>query len=147
MLVSPAAIRTEAVPPLQNATPEERLQLHLAHHERESWRPSSDPAVVAKQSALTRRVMGPDRDELLETQMAELQVPTLVLFGTLDRITPPELGRFYRQLLPRCSLMLVYDAAHEIDADRPEAFVDVVSDFLTRHEGFLVKEQSSLINP
>jgi hypothetical protein len=42
---------------------------------------------------------------------------------------------------------LVYDAGHAVDADRPEAFVSVVSDFLQRHEAFLVNRQSGLIHP
>ena len=34
-----------------------------------------------------------------------------------------------------------------IDADRPEAFASVVSDFLERHEQFVVTRSSSLIDP
>jgi len=70
-----------------------------------------------------------------------------VLFGTEDRMIPPEMGRVYRQILPNCHLVLVYDAGHVIDGDRPEAFVSVVSDFLERREQFVVTRTSSLINP
>ena len=57
------------------------------------------------------------------------------------------MGRVYREKMPNCNYILVYDAGHEVDADRPEAFVSVVSDFLQRHEAFLVNRQSGLINP
>lgn len=79
--------------------------------------------------------------------MPTLNLPTLVLFGTLDRSIPPEMGRIYREMMPNCHLVLVYDAGHAIDMDRPEAFASVVEDFLQRHEGFIVTAQSSLIYP
>ena len=89
----------------------------------------------------------PVRDEALESRMPALHIPVLVLFGTMDRMIPPEMGRMYSEKLPNCHLILVYDAGHEVDADRPEAFVSVVGDFLQRHEGFLINRQSGLINP
>jgi hypothetical protein len=44
-------------------------------------------------------------------------------------------------------LMYVYDASHEIAQDRPEAFVDVMSDFIRRGMNFLVNDKDRLINP
>ena len=79
--------------------------------------------------------------------MREMGVPTLVLFGTADRLIPPSLAHLYRELLPNCHLVMVYDAAHAIDADRPEAVAEVVEDFLTHREQFLVKRTSDLIHP
>ncbi len=118
-----------------------------AHPERQAPLPPPDPAMRAKQQALVRRVMGPPRDEALEGRMPGLHVPVLVVFGTMDRMIPPEMGRLYCEKLPNCHLILMYDAGHEADADRPEAFVSVVSDFIQRHEAFLVNRQSGLINP
>jgi pimeloyl-ACP methyl ester carboxylesterase len=79
--------------------------------------------------------------------MARLDLPVLVLFGTSDQVIPPEMGRVYREKLPRCSFVLVYDAGHAIDADRPEAFTAVVGEFLERGEGYLVRQESGLIYP
>jgi pimeloyl-ACP methyl ester carboxylesterase len=147
VLAAPAAIRpAEAVSP-QTLSPEERLALLYAHPERQTSAPPLDAAILAKQQALVRRLIGPARDEALERRLAGLHVPVLVLFGTLDRMIPPEMGRLYCEKLPNCHLILVYDAGHAVDADRPEAFVSVVSDFLQHHEGFLVNRQSGLINP
>ena len=103
--------------------------------------------MAAKQQALVARLFGPPRDPALEAQMARLEVPTLVLFGTEDRLTPPELGRHYRAILPNCHLVLVYDAAHALDADRPEAFAALVTDFVARREQFVVREESGLRYP
>lgn len=138
VLVGPAAIRLDRPSP-------DPFVLY-AHPERQPEQPAPTPEVSEKQRALTRRLLGPLRDEDLEARMAELTVPVLVVFGTLDAVMPPELGRNYKELLPNCNLVFLYDAAHEADADRPEAFVSLVNDFLGRHEVFVIKEGSDLIN-
>jgi pimeloyl-ACP methyl ester carboxylesterase len=148
VLAAPAAIRPEGQrPPLQTLSAEERMALLYAHPERQAPMLPPDPAVLAQQQALVSRLIGPARDQALESRLPGLQVPVLVLFGTLDRMIPPEMGRLYCEKLPNCHLVLVYDAGHAVDADRPEAFVSVVEDFLQHHEGFLVNRQSGLINP
>jgi pimeloyl-ACP methyl ester carboxylesterase len=139
VLVAPAAIRPEGGPP--RSPGEFRL---YAHPERQQPQPV-EPEVQSQQMTLARRVMGPARDADLEARMAELNLPVLVVFGTLDTVLPPEMGRHYKEILPNCSLVFLYDAAHEADADRPEAFAALVNDFLARHEGFLVTTKSSLI--
>lgn len=77
--------------------------------------------------------------------MPELNVPVLTIFGTLDEFLPSHLARHYRELLPNCHTVFVYDAAHEVDADRPEAFVALVNDFYDRHEAFIVNTKSSAL--
>lgn len=146
VLAAPAAIRPEGGGRAAVA-PEDRLGLLYAHPERQPPRPPPDPAIIAKQEALLARLASPPRDPELEGRLPDLNVPTLVLFGTLDRSIPPEMGRIYREHMPNCHLVLVYDAGHALDMDRPEAFASVVRDFLQRHEGFIVTAQSALINP
>jgi len=147
ILVAPAAIRPEGARPPQALSPEALMARLYAHPERQAPLPPPDSAIRAKQQALVRRIMGPPHDEALESRMPSLNVPVLVVFGTMDRMIPPEMGRLYCAKLPNCHLVLLYDAAHEADADRPEAFVSVASDFIQRHEAFLVNRQSGLINP
>jgi pimeloyl-ACP methyl ester carboxylesterase len=88
----------------------------------------------------------PSRQET-EAQLASLGVPTLVVFGTKDGVISPELGRVYREKMPNCNYVLVYDAGHEVAADRPDAFVSLAGDFLERREAFIVNEKSSLLHP
>ena len=57
------------------------------------------------------------------------------------------MGRRYKELLPNSHLVLVYDAAHAIAADRPEAFAEVVEDFLERHEAFVISRADTVIYP
>ncbi len=144
VLAAPAAIQPEQSIRVPAA---ERQGLMYAHPERQPVMPPLDPAVRAKQEALVNRLMGPPRDEAMESLFPSLTMPVLVLFGTLDRVIPPDMGRIYREKLPNCHFMLLYDAAHALDADRPEAFASVVSDFLKRRESFIVNTGSGLINP
>ncbi len=141
VLVGPAAIRSES-----GMLPREQLRFY-AHPERQGSLPPVSDEVREKQMALTRRIMGPSRDEELETRMRELNVPVLVVFGTLDNVIPPEMGRHYRELLPNCNLVFLYDAAHEADADRPEAYAALVNDFLERQDAFLVTTRSGQLHP
>jgi pimeloyl-ACP methyl ester carboxylesterase len=146
VLESPAAIRPAGARP-PSGTPQEVARLIYAHPERVPSRPAADPAVQSKNALLVGRLRGPDRDPALEQLMPGITVPVLVLFGTLDRLMPPELGRHYKELLPNCNLVLVYDAGHAIGTERPEALCEVVGDFLERHEAFIISRSETLINP
>ena len=42
---------------------------------------------------------------------------------------------------------MVYDAGHVIVAERPEALINAVSDYVERRETFIVGRQSSIFNP
>jgi pimeloyl-ACP methyl ester carboxylesterase len=142
VLVSSAALR--AAPAAGQDGPPSNLLLY-AHPERVTPQVQHPPEVLAKQRALTGRLIGPPRDAELEARLAKLSIPVLVIFGTLDHFIPAELMSAYRGLLPNGNTVFVYDAAHEVDADRPEAFVALVNDFYDRHEAFLVNVQSSAL--
>ena len=145
VLESPAAIRPEgAAPP--PSSPEELARRLYAYPERQPPAPPVDPAIRARTQKLVARLRGPDRDRDLETQLSQLKVPTLVVFGTRDTMIPPEMGHFYKELIPNCHLIFVYDAGHAIGAERPEAFVEVVGDFLERHEAFVISRTETVIH-
>ena len=146
ILEAPAAIRPAGSEP-PSGSPEEMARRLYAHPERLGPLPIPDPAVQAKTQAFVARLRGLDRDADLENKMRGLATPTLVLFGTLDRVIPPEMGHFYKALLPNCHLVFVYDAGHAISTDRPEAFAEVTLDFLERHEAFVVNRAETVIHP
>lgn len=146
VLEAPAAIRPAGSTPL-SGSPEEMARRLYAHPERLGTLPMPDAATQAKMRALVSRLRGPDRDAELETQMRDLATPTLVLFGTLDSLIPPEMGRCYKELVPNCHLVFVYDAGHAISTERPEAFAEVTIDFLERHEAFVINRTATVIHP
>ncbi len=146
VLESPAAIRPQGAQPPPDS-PEELARRLYAHPERVGVRPDFDPAVRAKTRALMGRLQGAGGDSELQERLRGVSTPTLVLFGTEDRLIPPEMGRIYKERMPNCSFVFVYDAAHEIGADRPEALVEVVVDFLERQETFIISRRDTLILP
>ena len=146
LLEAPAAIRPAGSQP-PAGSPQEMARLLFAHPERVPLLPAPDPAVAAKTRALVARLRGPDRDPDLEARLRSLAVPTLVLFGTLDRMIPPEMGRIYKELMPNAHLAFVYDAGHAIATDRPEAFAEIAADFLERHEAFVISRSETVIHP
>jgi pimeloyl-ACP methyl ester carboxylesterase len=146
VLEAPAAIRPEGSAP-PSGTPEEIARRLYAHPERLPVIPVLDPALRAKAQRLVQRLRGPDRDADLEGRLQELTTPTLVLFGTLDQVIAPAMGRLYKELIPNGHLVFVYDAGHAVATDRPEAFTEVVVDFLERHEAFVISRTETLIHP
>jgi pimeloyl-ACP methyl ester carboxylesterase len=146
VLEAPAAIRPEGTQP-PSGTADEMARRLYAHPERLPPTPPADPAVQARARALVQRLRGPDRDLDLERQLRELAAPTLVLFGTLDAVIPPDVGHLYKELIPNSHLVFVYDAGHAISTERPEAFTEVVADFLERHEAFVISRTETVIHP
>jgi pimeloyl-ACP methyl ester carboxylesterase len=146
VLEAPAAIRPSGHQPPAGTQEQIARQLY-AHPERAAPTAPVDPEVQAKQRVLTGRLRGSDRDTDLESRLRDLATPTLVLFGTSEKIIPPEMGRHYKTLLPNCHLVFVYDAGHEISTDRPEAFAELTADFLERHEAFVINRRQTVINP
>jgi len=147
VLEAPAAIRPESDGPPAGSPGEIAPHRLYAHPERVPPVPPPDPAIWAKTRPLVVRLRGPDRDADLEHQLRQLAAPTLVLFGTVDGVIPPDMGHIYKELMPNCHLVFVYDAAHAISTDRPEAFTEVVVDFLERHEAFVISRTPTVIHP
>ena len=145
VLEGPAAIRPEGFEP-PSGSPEEMARRLYAHPERLDAIPMIDPAIQAKTRPLVQRLRGPDRDTDLESRLSDLGTPTLVLFGTLDAVIPPAMGHDYKELMPGSHLVFVYDAGHAISTDRPEAFAEVVTDFLERHEAFVISRTKTVIH-
>ena len=79
--------------------------------------------------------------------LEEIRTPALVLFGTRDQVVAPETGRTFARRIPKCFYTLVYDAGHDIGADRPQALRAIVQDFLEHREKFVVPQDGSAINP
>jgi pimeloyl-ACP methyl ester carboxylesterase len=83
----------------------------------------------------------------LGAKLREVKAPTLVLVGTRDRSGSREAGHICRAQIPACHLLLVYDAGHAIAADRREACLAPIGEFLEQGEGFIVCHDSQMIRP
>jgi pimeloyl-ACP methyl ester carboxylesterase len=82
----------------------------------------------------------------LTRRLPEIATPALVLAGTRDAdVAGP--ARACRAGLPNGHLVYVYDAGRAIAAERPEAFAEVVGDFLERRDAFVISATRTVINP
>ena len=60
----------------------------------------------------------------------EIRVPTLVLCGSEDKVTPPALSRELAQLIPGAHFELIESAGHLSNLERPETFNTQVGAFV-----------------
>ena len=146
VLEAPAAIRPPGMQP-PSGSPEEIARRLYAHPDRVPPLPAVPAALAEQRRTLVRRLRGPDRSPELEEAMRGLRMPVLVLFGTRDDVISPDMGRLYKELIPGSHLMFVYDAGHEVGAERPEAFADLVGDFLERDDAFVISRTKTVLLP
>jgi pimeloyl-ACP methyl ester carboxylesterase len=121
---------------------------HLfAHPEKARSLPSVDPTVIAKEQELVQRLTGGMHDAEAERRLGEILCATLIIFGSEDQMVAPEAPRVYRERIANSNLSFVYDAGHFIEAERPEALINAVSDYVAQRETFIVGRQTGIINP
>ncbi|GLZ11988.1 hydrolase [Actinomadura sp. NBRC 104425] len=143
ILEAPAAFRGAATP--AEMTPEQMMAAFHAHPERKQITPP-DPEAQARVWPLVERLVGSAHDDALAEALRGLTVPTLVMYGTRDGLFGVAPGRTFKELIAPCTFVKVYDAAHDIAGDRPEAFADLVGEFAERQERFYVPRASTVIN-
>jgi pimeloyl-ACP methyl ester carboxylesterase len=62
--------------------------------------------------------------------LGRIKVPTLLLWGSSDRVVTPDYGRAYSRLLPGSHFEVIEGAGHHPEIEQPEAFVSRVAEFL-----------------
>jgi pimeloyl-ACP methyl ester carboxylesterase len=63
---------------------------------------------------------------------ATIDVPTLVVVGSEDRIAPPHIARAMAEAIPGAELTVIEGAGHISNVEAPDAFNSVVGSFLRR---------------
>jgi 3-oxoadipate enol-lactonase len=66
----------------------------------------------------------------LTPRIATIRNPTLVVVGSLDAATPPEMSRALAKALPKADLIEMPGCGHAPMAQAPEAFIKAISTFL-----------------
>lgn len=95
----------------------------------ERWVRDADPEGVAR--ALEAMAARPDSQRLL----GEIEVPTLVLVGEDDTLTPPADARAMAEAIPDAELLVLPGAGHLANLERPEAFNTALLGFLEKVYG------------
>ena len=65
-------------------------------------------------------------------RLHQIIVPTLVVAGELDRITPPRYGRIVADQIPGAEFVVLEGEAHQPFQESPKAFNQLVADFWSR---------------
>ena len=127
------------------APPEEMKRRMFAHPERipEGEKTPEQLAEGRKWSNFYHKNVG--LDEELVSRLGGIECLTLILQGTKDGMMPPESGQLLRREIPHSNLMYVYDAGHNIEVDQPKRFVEMVDDFLTRGQAFIVNPGDEML--
>lgn len=64
-------------------------------------------------------------------RLGEVRIPTLVITGTADRLTPVKYGSFLAQHIPGAQLVLVENAGHMVMLERPQEVGETVARFVS----------------
>lgn len=69
----------------------------------------------------------------LSARLSEIQVPTLVIVGRHDWITPLEASEELAAKIPNAELVIFENSGHSPQQEEPERFISVVRDFLAQN--------------
>ena len=90
-----------------------------------------DPgARAALLKCLREFVLPANSEQNLQTQLASLEVPTLVMWGGNDEYTPLQMGRKLSDTLPQSEIAVILRSGHYIQEDRPEEVRAVLKRFI-----------------
>jgi pimeloyl-ACP methyl ester carboxylesterase len=62
--------------------------------------------------------------------VSKIGVPTLIICGNDDKMTPPEFSQFLRDTIPGAQLSLIERAGHMVMLENPDAFNKALRDFV-----------------
>ncbi len=68
----------------------------------------------------------------LALELANIKVPTLLVWGLNDTITPPMVGHEFNRLIPNSELKFIDKCSHAPMMEHPDKFNDIVEDFLVK---------------
>lgn len=68
----------------------------------------------------------------MRKEVSKIDVPVCLIWGKDDKITPPEVAEEFLELMPNAELHWLDKCGHAAMMERPEAFNEILDDFLTR---------------
>lgn len=131
VLAAPAGLRQAGGPLLQQLTPAEISEMLFG-------RPPTappDPAQVeraqrARQTVARLMQNHAQFDHRFKEELAKVQAPTLLVWGTADRMTWPTQAKHFEERIPRSRLVLIEGGPHALAAAVPREFLEAVLPFL-----------------
>lgn len=96
----------------------------------ESYRRQLGSADYRQATGIMRRILVKTVDEDLRSIMPAIKVPTLLLWGTQDKVIPLAAGKIMQTQLPKAKLSVIADAGHSPHLDNPTAIIEAIDSFL-----------------
>jgi pimeloyl-ACP methyl ester carboxylesterase len=100
-----------------------------------SYRAANPTGVKAWMELEHKALIGPEyrqtlKNEITQTMLKQLKLPTLLIAGTADMSTPPSISRMIAAEIPNSRLVLMPEAGHSSYWEQPEIFNRAVLDFI-----------------
>ena len=70
--------------------------------------------------------------------LVNIDVPTLLVFGDVDPLTPPSVGEYMQERIAGSQLIILENAGHMTNLEQPDAFNSAVLSFLKDHRASAV---------
>jgi pimeloyl-ACP methyl ester carboxylesterase len=110
------------------------------HIEAAAWGPDAEPELLRRASHLMLggdpRTMAMDFAACdnfdVRSELNVIAIPTLVLVGSEDRLTPPKFSRYLADRISGAELNTITGAGHMLAMEQPEAVRDAIADFAQR---------------
>jgi 4,5:9,10-diseco-3-hydroxy-5,9,17-trioxoandrosta-1(10),2-diene-4-oate hydrolase len=130
VLAAPSALRDGSGLSPSSLTPAERFTLLYGGRPRDAGRPEDQERVRRNRASSDRiHASRPEFDQALVDRLPDIRTPTLLIWGSLDRLIPPNHARYYATV-PDQQLIVLEGGPHVLSAGVPEAFVAAVREFL-----------------
>jgi 2-hydroxy-6-oxo-octa-2,4-dienoate hydrolase len=70
-------------------------------------------------------------DPALPGMLGKVRVPTLVVWGSQDRIVPLECANLYQRAIPDATVRIIDECGHFAHLDKPESLAAIVREFVS----------------
>jgi pimeloyl-ACP methyl ester carboxylesterase len=76
------------------------------------------------------RVSRATRDRTLEDELHRLSLPTLIVWGRNDKVTPPDVAESFKNQIPHADLRFIDECGHAPNLEQPAVFSEILQEFL-----------------
>ena len=83
----------------------------------------------------------------VECALPGLNVPTLLIWGSKDRIMPSRIGQRYLRLLPDAEMVTIQGAGHSPHLEHPDEFAALLREFVEKHAPVSDGVPSKMVTP
>jgi pimeloyl-ACP methyl ester carboxylesterase len=76
------------------------------------------------------RVSRATRDRTLGHELKELKLPTLIVWGRNDKVTPPDVAESFKSQIDQAQLRYIDNCGHAPNLEQPAVFSEMLREFL-----------------